>query len=446
MNASFHTGNRKRLYEAMKPASLLVMFSGEDVRKTNDEYYPFYTDRDFYYLTGLDQHELVLMAVKEPSGNVHEQIYILPPDLMAERWTGARLKPAEVEALSGISDVRFADQFQTDFHALAAGGHYSLTSGQIAQGYLDLFRVSPQDIDRPAHRLLKQIQANYPYLQVENANAILRRLRLIKQPCEIDAIRQAEKVTGEGIMAMMKASRPGMYEYQYKAEFDYALTQHGPQGPAFPSIISAGKNNFCIHYYSYRGQAHDGDMVLNDVGAQHDSLMTDVSRGFPCNGRFSDKQKLLFNCALQTSNHMFSIVKPGFSMAEVDATIRRYNAALLCDAGVLDKPENIGRYMWHGGAHHVGYDVHDVIERPLTVKPGMVFCIDVGIYHEEWGIGFRLEDNLLVTEDGCETSRQRFRARSRTLRQSCGRGKIRIACVSKMRPMQFRADFLAIQG
>ena len=277
MNASFHTGNRKRLYEAMKPASLLVMFSGEDVRKTNDEYYPFYTDRNFYYLTGLDQHELVLMAVKEPSGNVHEQIYILPPDLMAERWTGARLKPAEVEALSGISDVRFVDQFQTDFHALAAGGHYSLTSGQIAQVYLDLFRVSPQDIDRPAHRLLKQIQANYPYLQVENANAILRRLRLIKQPCEIDAIRQAEKVTGEGIMAMMKASRPGMYEYQYKAEFDYALTQHGPQGPAFPSIISAGKNNFCIHYYSYRGQAHDGDMVLNDVGAQHDSLMTDVS-------------------------------------------------------------------------------------------------------------------------------------------------------------------------
>lgn len=149
MNASFHTGNRKRLYEAMKPASLLVMFSGEDVRKTNDEYYPFYTDRDFYYLTGLDQHELVLMAVKEPSGNVHEQIYILPPDLMAERWTGARLKPAEVEALSGISDVRFVNQFQTDFHALAAGGHYSLTSGQIAQVYLDLFRVSPQDIDRP---------------------------------------------------------------------------------------------------------------------------------------------------------------------------------------------------------------------------------------------------------------------------------------------------------
>jgi len=321
---------------------------------------------------------------------------------MAERWTGRRIKPYEAEALSGIRDVRYVDRFEDDLHALCAGGHYSAGTSELAHVYLDLFRVSPRDIDRPAHKLLRHIQAEYPYLAIENANAILRQLRLIKQPCEIAAIREAEKVTGEGILAMMKASRPGMYEYQYKAEFDYALSQHGPQGPGFPSIISAGANNFCIHYYSYTGQAHDGDMILNDVGAQHDSLMTDVSRGFPCNGKFTERQKLLYNCALQTSNHMFSIIKPGFSMAEVDATIKRYNAQLLVDAGVLDKVENVGKYMWHGGAHHVGYDVHDVVARPEVVAPGMVFCVDVGIYHEEWGIGFRLEDNCLVTEDGCE--------------------------------------------
>ncbi len=402
MDKSFHIGNRRRLYAAMKPASLLVMFSGEDIRKTNDEYWPFFTDRNFYYLTGLDSHDFALLAVKDASGAVSERVYILPPDLMAERWTGRRIKSAEAEALSGVRDVRYAAQFEDDLHALCAGGHYSAGSSDFGQIYLDLFRVSPRDIDRPAHKLLRRIQAEYPYLAVENANAILRQLRLIKQPCEIDALRQAEKVTGEGILAMMKASRPGMYEYQYKAEFDHALSQHGPQGPGFPSIISAGRNNFCIHYYSYTGQAHDGDMILNDVGAQHDSLITDVSRGFPCNGRFTEKQKLLYNCALQTSNHLFSIIKPGFPMAEVDATIRRYNAELLVNAGVLDKPENVGRYMWHGGAHHIGYDVHDVVARPETVAPGMAFCVDVGIYHEEWGIGFRLEDNCLVTEDGCE--------------------------------------------
>ena len=105
---------------------------------------------------------------------------------------------------------------------------------------------------------------------------------------------------------------------------------------------------------------------------------------------------------LATSNHLFDIIKPGYAMAEVDGEIRRYNASLLVDAGVLDKAENVGKYMWHGGAHHVGYDVHDVVARPEVVAPGMVFCVDVGIYHEEWGIGFRLEDNCLVTETGCE--------------------------------------------
>ncbi len=402
MDKSFHAGNRARLYDMMKPASLLVMFSGTDIRKTNDEYWPFLTDRSFYYLTGLDSHDFALLATKDASGSVHERVYILPPDMLAERWTGRRIKPQEAEALSGIRDVRYVAQFEDDLHALCAGGHYSAGASDFAHIYLDLFRVSPKDIDRPAHLLLKRIQADYPYLAIENANALLRQLRLIKHPCEIEALRQAELVTGEGILAMMKASRPGMYEFQYKAEFDRALGQHGPQGPGFPSIISAGKNNFCIHYYSYTGQAQDGDMILNDVGAQHDGLITDVSRGFPCNGRFTEKQKLLYNCALQTSNHLFSIIKPGFSMAEVDATIRRYNAELLVDAGVLDKPENVGRYMWHGGAHHIGYDVHDVVARPEVVAPGMVFCVDVGIYHEEWGIGFRLEDNCLVTEDGCE--------------------------------------------
>ena len=237
---------------------------------------------------------------------------------------------------------------------------------------------------------------------MENASTLLRRQRLIKTPEEIEATRRAEAITREGILAMMRASRPGMYEYQYKAEFDRALGQHGPEGPGFPSIISAGRNNFCIHYYSYTGQAQDGDMILNDVGAQWDGHITDVSRGWPCNGKFSSRQRLLYECALATSNHMFSIIRPGMKMADVDGTIRRYNAERLVEAGVIKSAHEVGTYMWHGGAHHVGYDVHDVVETPDTLAPGMIFCVDVGIYHEEWGIGFRLEDNCLVTEDGCE--------------------------------------------
>ena len=395
MKKEFHQGNRERMYRQMKEHSLLVLFSGTEVCKTNDEAYPFYTDRDFLYLTGLDGKELVLVARKEEGEKVSEKVYILPPDPMKERWTGARIRPEEAAEISGVSEVGFSADFSSEFHRLAVSGNYEIL-------YLDLYRASLEDRDRPAHLFLKRAAGDYPFLRIENANLLIRRLRTIKQPCEIAAMKEAEKITREGIVAMMKASRPGMYEYQYKAVFDYTLGQYDPQGPAFPSIISAGKNNFCIHYYSYRGQAQDGDMILNDVGAWHDNLMNDVSRGWPCNGRFSEKQRLLYECALHTSNHMFSVIRPGMPMAEVDREARRYNALMLQEAGVLKDPKEIGTYMWHGGAHHVGYDVHDVVETPEVIAPGMVFCVDIGIYHEAWGIGFRLEDNCLVTEDGCE--------------------------------------------
>ena len=291
MNTAYYQGNRDRLYAMMQPGSLLMLFSGEEVRKTNDEYYPFFADRSFVYFTGLKCRQAVLLALKDAEGSVAERLYLLPPDAIAERWTGTRIKPQEAESVSGVKDVRFVGALETDFSALANSGNYGAM-------YLDLYRISPADIDRPAHSWRNVIQREYPFLRLENANILIRRLRLIKQPCEIEALREAEKITKAGILAMMHASRPGKYEYQYKADFDHALAQFGPDGPGFPSIISAGKNNFCIHYYSYTGQAQDGDMILNDVGAQYDNMITDVSRGWPCNGRFSPRQRLLYECVL----------------------------------------------------------------------------------------------------------------------------------------------------
>jgi Xaa-Pro aminopeptidase len=393
MKKEFHAGNRAALAARLENNSLLVIFSGEQKRKTADEYYPFFTNRDFYYLTGLDSKDFVLLMQKD-GDNYKERIYILPPDMMAERWTGRRIKPDEATEKSGISDVRYRKDFENDLHKLVLDGNYK----SIYFDYDKMTEDEPEDI---THRFSKAFGDKYPFMEKLNAHRHIRALRTIKQPCEIEAMKEAQKITRAGIVAMMKASRPGMYEYQYKAEWDYALAQYGTEGPAFPSIISAGKNNFCIHYYSYTGRAEDGDMILNDVGAMYDGLMCDVSRGFPCNGKYTDRQKLLYNCAYNTSEHMFSMVRPGMKMADVDRINREYNAELLKDAGVLDDCKNIGKYMWHAGAHHVGYDVHDAVEMPEIIAPGMVFCVDIGIYHEEWGIGFRLEDNCLVTEDGC---------------------------------------------
>ena len=395
MNKEFHIGNRQKLYTMFQPGSLMVLFSGSEIRKSADANYLFYANRNFVYLTGIPQKESILLAQKNRDGSVSERVYLLPKDAMAERWTGRRLDTAEAEKFSGIRDVRSTENFAAQFHTLAL-------SGKFDRVYLDLHRQAAEDPDREAHSFAGQMQAVYPHLAVANMNPYVRKLRTIKQPCEIDALCKAEEITKAGILAMMRASRPGMWEYQYKAEFDRALGQYSPKEAGFQSIISAGANNFCIHYDAYTGQARDGDMVLNDVGAQWDNLIVDVSRGWPCNGKFSEKQRLLYECALKTSDYLFSIIRPGMKMAEVDATIRRYNAQLLVDAGVMESVEDVGTYMWHGGAHHIGYDVHDAIETPEILQPGMVFCVDVGIYHEEWGIGFRLEDNCLVTETGCE--------------------------------------------
>lgn len=397
MNKQFHKDNRTTLYRSLSANSLLLLFSGQSVRKTGDEDYPFFADRSFVYFTGIEQVDSIFAAVRGDN-DVEECLFLLPKDMMAERWTGRRLSSEEAYERSCIPTIKELDSFLLFFKEKITAGIHTI--------YLDFDRLKEKEYPvRPAFQLAEWLKINYPAIKLENINPQIRLQRTIKKPCEIEAMRYAETITSEGIKAMMRAAKDGMYEYQLKAEFDYALAQRGVIYPGFPSIISAGQNNFCIHYYGYKGQMHDGDMVLNDVGACWDNEINDVSRGWPVNGKFSEKQALLYTCAYNTSNHMFDILKPGLPMAFVDQEIRRYNAEQLKQAGVIKDISDIGTYMWHGGAHHVGYDVHDMVDvkgGQRLLEPGMVFCVDVGIYHEDWGIGFRLEDNCLITENGCE--------------------------------------------
>lgn len=395
MRAEFHRNNRARLFDGLPEGAAAVFFSGRAPRQSADAYYRFFADRNFLYLTGVDFAGLALVAVKS-GGAVRETMYILPPDALKERWTGRRPKAAEVTAQSGVLDVRDVALLETDLHRI-------LSAGDVHTLYLDLYRHTPDEQPDAAHRFAARVQKGYPAVEVRNILPALKTLRTLKAPCEIAAMRRAMTVTREGILRMMRASRPGMYEYEYKAEFDYALTKNGVLAPAFHSIISAGQNNFCIHYDGYTGRAEDGDMILNDVGAQWDNECNDVSRGWPANGRFTREQRMLYTCALKTSDYMFSVIRPGMNMDDVDKTARRFCYGELKKCGLLSSFDEIGTYMWHGGAHHVGYDVHDVVDAAgKPIQPNMVFCVDIGIYAEELGIGFRVEDNCLVTPTGCE--------------------------------------------
>ena len=393
MDKSFHQGNRQKFYDSLENGTIALFFSGHAFRKTADEFFPFYANRNFVYLTGIEKENFVLMAEKQ-NDQVHELLFILPPDAHAERWTGRRMKADEVLERSCIAETRYIDTFPAYLHM-------QLRTNRFDTVALDLYRCEETDEDTESFIWADRIRKDKPSINIIDSSLQLRKQRTIKQPCEIAAIREAAKITRAGIVAMMKAAKPGIWEYQLKAEFDYALAQHGDLAPAFPSIVSAGDNNFCIHYYDYTGQAKDGDMILNDVGAKYDNLFNDVSRGYPVNGKFSERQKQLYMCAYNTSQHMFSIIKPGMKMRDVDRLAREFNFEQLKALGLCDKLEEVGKYIWHGGAHHVGYDTHDLVEAEI-IEPGMVFCVDIGIYCEEWGIGFRLEDNCLVTENGCE--------------------------------------------
>lgn len=393
MQAAFYQNNRKRLAQHLPDDSLALLFSGFAPRKRADEAYPFCADRNFLYLTGISRDEGLIYAMIKRNGSVSEKLFLLPADLLKERWTGRRTKAEEAFALSGITEIAYTADFEPFFGE---------TIGKVRAVYLDIDETRDVRDYTEAHRFAEAIRSEFPAVTLENLRPILAELRTVKADCEIDAMREAVRITGEGIRAMMRGVRPGMKEYEIKGLYDAALLKNGCLEPAFPSIISAGQNNFCIHYYAYAGTAREGDMILCDVGACYDFIGCDISRGFPLNGTFSDRQKALYEIAYATSAHLFETIRPGYPMDEVDQEARRFAAPLLTDLGLIQGLPEIGKLMWHGGSHHVGFDTHDIVKRPKLVAPGMVFCVDIGLYCEEWGIGFRLEDNCLVTENGCE--------------------------------------------
>jgi len=397
MQSTFHVNNRNTLYDTLPDGTIFIVFAGQAPRHSADAFYSFFTNRNFVYLTGLmgiETEGFIFMATKE-NGKVDEVVYALPSDLMAERWNGKRFTFAEIKDMSGVESVRPLLGFEGTFHRLAASGRFTTLA-------LDLERFRADEPDSHAHRIAKQAAARYPGLAVIDRNRQLRIQRTIKAPCEIEGMKKATEATREAVLAMMKATRPGAYEYNLKAAFDHALTSRGLLFPGFPPIIATGENNFCIHYYGYRGQIADGDMILIDSGATVDGMCNDVSRTWPANGRFNERQRALYSIAYETSEYVFSIIKPGMPMRDVDGTVKVHAFEGLKKLGLVDEIEQVGKIIWHGGAHHIGYDVHDAVEVvDGIIKAGMMFCVDVGIYCEEWGIGFRLEDNCLVTEDGC---------------------------------------------
>jgi Xaa-Pro aminopeptidase len=378
----------------MSDGEAMLFFSGESVRKTADEDFPFFTNRNFLYVTGIKQEQSVLLLQKK-SGIIVESLFVTKPDIEREVWTGRRFTDEEIHEISGVEGVEDINNLNRTMDAL-------FTSQPGMTLWLCFEALAPERSFDTEREFAKQIRDRHPHVAIKNSYPLLAALRKIKAPDEIDAIRKAMQITEAGIRRMMRAAKPGMMEYELEAEFHAELAAHGQRRTAFPSIIAGGERIFYLHYTNPMSTLAGDELILTDVGAAYDEYCTDISRVFPANGRFSERQIQLYQVAYDANRAVMAEVRPGVFFPQLNRTCREVSFEGLKALGLLKDFADIGRYVWHGVAHHVGLDTHDVggYQEPMTEN--MVFTVDAGIYVREWGIGLRIEDNVLVTKDGCE--------------------------------------------
>lgn len=384
---SFFISNRTALAESLQDSGVALFFAGRAPHKSADEQYPFFANRSFFYLTGIEQEESTLMMVKK-DGQLRTTLLIRPRDTIAERWTGRRLSLEEASARSGIEDVRTLESRQGSLNE-ALGAEATLL-------YMD---QKADDLQVQEFRKLAAEQ--WPGIEIKDLSARLIRMRMVKHPEEIELIRQAAALTHEGIEAIMRAIRPGRFEYQVWGAFQRALDEHGCLTPAFPSIVATGDNAFCLHYMTPYSQIKDGDLVLIDVGATVGGLNADISRVFPASGRFSERQQQIYRLVRECQETAFSSIQPGILIKEVNDACRETARKGLVALGILPEDGSAADYYWHGVSHHLGLDVHDLADREAPLEPGMVLTVEPGVYVPEWRVGIRIEDDVLVTADGC---------------------------------------------
>lgn len=395
MTERFFIDNRRKLAARLEEGSAAVLFAGKAPLKRGDEYYPFSPDRNFYYVTGVERENCVFLMAKV-AGGLQETLFIPRDNGILAKWVGANMTVEEAEEISGMTDIRPIDAFADDFAQM-------VFRNNITKIYLDLEHREWDDVLTPALRFAKELREKYPAMAVGDLYPIFGDLRLIKEPYELEKMRKAMDITRMGVEAMMANARPGMMEYEIEAHFDFTLMQHGAREKAFQTIAAAGERSTILHYTKNNGKTKDGDLLLVDCGAQVDWYNGDISRTFPVNGKFTERQKLVYNIVLEGQQKVIDAIRPGQPFSRLNEILKEHYLEALKEIGLVKTMADVAKYYYHGVSHYLGAETHDIgryTERVL--QPGMVLTVEPGLYIEEWGIGIRIEDDALVTEDGCE--------------------------------------------
>jgi Xaa-Pro aminopeptidase len=385
---------RKALLETKEGPCMICIFSGNAPMKSLDASYPFYVDRNFYYLTGIDRENMILMLRKAPDGTTSEALYIEPYDEVLAKWVGGRMRADEATEISGIRTVRNVEDFNGD---LNSGINVSRGMGKLTV-WLDLWRHRQDQADTPAHTLAAHLQKRYPAVGIEDIFGDMAAMRAIKSDAEIAEMRKAQEATKNAIIAMLRHAKPGINERELEGAFDFSLMQQGVREHAFYSIVAGGGRATVLHYENNNQPVKDGEMVLIDLGSAHNHYCADISRTFPVNGKFTDRQKQVYNTVLAAQQLVIDTAKPGMTLQELNQLVIDFYESKLPE---LDLRGTVRDYYYHNVSHQLGLDTHDICStNERTLKPGMVITVEPGMYIAEEGIGIRIENDVLITETG----------------------------------------------
>lgn len=394
-------GNRQRFMRSMRQDSIAIFHSNDQMVRNGDSCFPFRQNSDLFYLSGLDQEETVLVLFPDcVKDGFREVAFIKRTNEYIQRWEGHKYTKEEARAISGIEKIFWVDEMDGILHELI------LLAKRV---YVNLPEHDRFVADVPSRdlRFARQLQERYPAHKYHRAQPILKQQAMIKTVQEIALIQQAISITGNAFDRVLGFTRPGVTEYEIEAEVTHEFLRSRANGHAYSPIIASGANSCVLHYVQNNQVCKDGDVLLLDFGAEYANYAADMTRTIPVNGRFSTRQRDVYEAVLRVMKYARTLLVPGTMMEEYNKEVGRQMESELLALGLLDKNDiknqdksypAYKKYFMHGTSHHLGLDVHDRSNRYDPIQAGMVFTCEPAIYIPEEGFGIRLENNILVTD------------------------------------------------
>ena len=403
INSKLYISNRAKFSAQMQQGTLAVFNSNDIYPVSADSTMPFQQHRDILALSGVDQEESILVLFPNASNPAHREVLFLKEtsDLIAI-WEGEKLTKQAAFETSGIKTVYWLQQFPTIFKQIMAeaSGIYLNTNEHLRAN---------TEVETREDRFIKKVKQDFPAHQVFKAAPIMHKIRSIKHNLEIELMQRACKITEAGVRRLLGFIKPGVWEYEIEAELAHEFLRNRSKGFAYTPIVASGKNACVLHYIENNQQCKDGDVILLDVGAEYANYSSDLTRCIPVNGKFTTRQKEVYNAVLHVKKEAEKLLVPGTIMAEYHKQVGHLMEEQLVNLGLISmediKTQNpdwpaYKKYFMHGTSHFLGLDTHDVGLWHEPIQAGMVFTCEPGIYIPEEGLGIRLEDDLVVQETG----------------------------------------------